>query len=54
MVIMLNKKEYQEDFKEFHHEEYFNLKLYPEAGKLEQEAGLLSELVEMYGGDCTL
>lgn len=54
MVVTLNRKEYQEDFEEFHHEEYFNLKIYPEAARIEQEAGLLSELVEMFKGDCTL
>jgi len=54
MVLTLNKKEYKEDFEQFHHEEYFNLKLYPEVGTLEQEAGLLSELVEMFEGDCTI
>ena len=54
MGVTLNKKEYQEHFEQFHHEEYFNLKLYPEAGILEQEAGLLSELVEMFEGDCQL
>jgi predicted O-methyltransferase YrrM len=53
-MVLLNKKEYpNETFEEFHHEEYFNLKLYPDAGILEREAGLLSELVEMFQGDCT-
>ena len=43
-----------EHFEEFHHVEYSTLKLYPEAGILEREAGLLSELVEMFSGNCTL
>jgi len=51
-MVLLNKKEYSEHFEQFQHEEYFNLKLYPEAGVIEQEAGLLSELVEMFQGDC--
>ena len=41
-------------FQQFHHPEYTNLKLFPELGILEKEAGLLSELVEMFRGDCTL
>jgi tetratricopeptide (TPR) repeat protein len=40
-------------FQQFHHPEYTNLKLFPELGVLEKEAGLLSELVEMFQGDCT-
>jgi len=49
-MVRLNKKE----FERFHHQEYFNLELYPEAGVVEQEAGLLTELVEMFQGDCEL
>jgi tetratricopeptide (TPR) repeat protein len=46
-MVLLNKKEYQEYFEEFHHEEYFNLKLYPEAGILEREAGILSRVASL-------
>ena len=46
-MVLLNKKEYQEHFEEFHHEEYFNLKLYPEAGILEHEAGILSHVASL-------
>jgi glycosyltransferase involved in cell wall biosynthesis len=53
-MVLLNKKEYSDTFDQFHHEEYFNLKLYPEVGILEQEAGLLTELVEMFQGDCDI
>ena len=53
-MVRLNKKEYPEHFERFHHKEYFNLELYPEAGVIEQEAGLLTELVEMFQGDCEL
>jgi predicted O-methyltransferase YrrM len=42
-----------EQFERFHHSEYFNLELFPEAGIAEHEAGLLTELVEMFQGDCT-
>ena len=54
MGVLLNKKEYSENFEQFHHKEYFNLELFPEAGIIEQEAGLLTELVEMFQGDCTI
>ena len=56
-MIILNKKEYPDNgiFKEFHHKEYFNLKIYPLVGILEKEAGILSDLAEAYhneGIDC--
>ena len=54
MTIILNKKEYHDTtIVKVHHEEYFNLNIYPKAGILEREAGLLSELAEMFLGDCT-
>ena len=52
MSTVLNKKEYPEVFEEYHHPEYFNLKIYPDAGTLEREAGLLMELADMFQGDC--
>jgi len=55
-MITLNKKEYQESglFKENFIQEYCNLKIYPLAGVLEREAGLLSDLAECYRGKCNL
>ena len=46
-MVLLNKKEYQEDFEQFHHKEYFNLKLFPRAAELEYEAGILSYLASI-------
>jgi predicted O-methyltransferase YrrM len=49
-MIALNKKEYPDNglFKEFHHVDYFNLKIYPLVGILEKEGGILSDIAEMY------
>jgi len=52
-MVLLNKKEYSENFEQLHHKDYFNLKLFPRAGELEQEAGLLTELSEMFEGNCS-
>lgn len=56
-MVVLNKKEYQQqgeqsDFVKVPHE-YFNLNIIPLVGVLEREAALLSELSEMYMGNCT-
>jgi len=50
MEISLNRKKYPDNgfFKIKHHEQYFNLKIYPMLNELEREAGLLSEFAEAY------
>jgi predicted O-methyltransferase YrrM/tetratricopeptide (TPR) repeat protein len=54
-MVILNKKEYQggDNFANVYHEEYFNLNIIPLAAVIEREAGLLSELAEMFSHNCT-
>ena len=52
--MIINKKEYPDEFVYVHHEEYFNLKIYPDVALEEQEAGLLNELVEIFQRYCEI
>ena len=53
-MVLINKKIYKDNgfFVEKHHEEYFNLEIYPMINELEREAGLLSDFAEAFKSKC--